>query len=91
MLRSQPLVAVTDVEATSQWYQQVLGCRSGHGGPEYEQLMSGDELILQLHDWHEDNAHEPIGDPTDKPHGGGGFDCRVKQSIERLFGRDPWN
>ena len=35
----QPLIAVRDVEASSRWYQRLLGCRSGHGGPEYEKLV----------------------------------------------------
>lgn len=70
-MRAQPLIAVADVEASSTWYQQVLGCRSGHGGSHYEQLVSGDDLILQLHDWDQDVAHEPIGDPSDRPYGNG--------------------
>ncbi len=28
--RPQPMIAVTDVEASSRWYQQVLGAESGH-------------------------------------------------------------
>ena len=50
-MRPQPLIAVSDVEASSRWYQQLLGCRSAHGGTEYERLISGDALILQLHRW----------------------------------------
>lgn len=45
----QPMILVDDVEATSRWYQRVLGLASGHGGAEYEQLMDGDTLALQLH------------------------------------------
>lgn len=54
-MRPQPLIAVRDVEASSRWYQKLLGCTSGHGGPEYERLMQGDDFILQLHAW---GAHE---------------------------------
>ena len=32
-MRPQPLIAVTDVEASSRWYQRLLGCESAHGGP----------------------------------------------------------
>jgi catechol 2,3-dioxygenase-like lactoylglutathione lyase family enzyme len=32
-MRVQPLIAVRDVEASSRWYQSLLGCKSGHGGP----------------------------------------------------------
>lgn len=45
----QPLIAVRDVEASSRWYQHLLGLRSGHGGPEYERLLAGGTLVLQLH------------------------------------------
>ena len=38
-----------DVEATSRWYQELLGLVSDHGGPEYERLLSDGELVLQLH------------------------------------------
>ena len=40
---------VDDVEASSRWYQQLFGITSGHGGPEFEMLMSGDAIVLQLH------------------------------------------
>jgi catechol 2,3-dioxygenase-like lactoylglutathione lyase family enzyme len=55
-MRAQPLLTVTDVPASSLWYQSVLGLTSGHGGAEYEQLLnSAGELVLQLHHW---DAHE---------------------------------
>jgi hypothetical protein len=38
-MRLQPLIAVTDFEASSRWYQRLLGCRSSHGGVEYEPLL----------------------------------------------------
>ena len=69
-MRPQPLSAVADVEASSRWYQQLLGCRSAHSGPEYERLVSGDTLILQLHRWDVEHHHGPIGDPN-LPHGNG--------------------
>jgi predicted enzyme related to lactoylglutathione lyase len=45
----QPLIAVRDVEASSNWYQYLLDLRSDHGGPEYERLLAGGTLVLQLH------------------------------------------
>jgi predicted enzyme related to lactoylglutathione lyase/extradiol dioxygenase family protein len=51
----QTMIAVRDVEASSRWYQQLLGFRSDHGGPEYERLLTRDTLVLQLH--HRDVAH----------------------------------
>jgi len=70
-MRAQPLVAVTDVEASSRWYQRLLGCRSNHGGPVYEQLVSNGQLVLQLHSFESDHDHGPIGDRNDKPYGNG--------------------
>jgi predicted enzyme related to lactoylglutathione lyase len=52
---AQPMLAVRDVEASSRWYQQLLGLRSDHGGTEYERLLAGDTLVLQLH--HRDVGH----------------------------------
>jgi catechol 2,3-dioxygenase-like lactoylglutathione lyase family enzyme len=71
-MRPQPLIAVADVEATSKWYQRLLGCKSDHGGPEYERLVTKQGvLILQLHHWCVEHDHGPIGDPADKPYGNG--------------------
>ncbi len=70
-MRPQPLIAVTDVEASSKWYQRLLGCRSNHGGSEYEQLVWKDQLVLQLHSFEVEHDHGPIGDRADKPYGNG--------------------
>jgi catechol 2,3-dioxygenase-like lactoylglutathione lyase family enzyme len=70
-MRPQPLIAVRDVEASSRWYQRLLGARSDHGGEEYERLIDSDErLIMQLHAWEIDHDHGAIGDER-KPHGNG--------------------
>jgi predicted enzyme related to lactoylglutathione lyase len=61
--QSQTLIAVRDVEASSQWYQQLLGLQSDHGGPHYERLLSGGTLVLQLHQWETEHDHGRIGDP----------------------------
>jgi catechol 2,3-dioxygenase-like lactoylglutathione lyase family enzyme len=70
-MRPQPLIAVTDVEASSRWYQRLLGCESAHGGAEYERLLSDGTLILQLHAFEVEHHHVPIADPGDKPYGNG--------------------
>lgn len=70
-MRPQPLIAVRDVEASSRWYQRLLGCRSAHGGAEYDRLVAKDTLILQLHAFEVAHHHGPIGDPVDKPYGNG--------------------
>ncbi|HEX7360672.1 MAG TPA: VOC family protein [Bryobacteraceae bacterium] len=70
-MRPQPLIAVTDVEASSRWYQHLLGCRSNHGGTAYEQLVLNGQLILQLHSFDVEHDHGHIGNRDDKPYGNG--------------------
>jgi predicted enzyme related to lactoylglutathione lyase len=64
--RAQPqtMIAVRDVEASSRWYQQLLGLQSDHGGAEYERLLSDGTLVLQLHQRDTAHHHGRIGDPT---------------------------
>ncbi len=54
-MRPQPMITCSSVSGSSAWYQRVLGLHSAHGGDEYEMLMSGGTLVLQLH---EIDAHE---------------------------------
>ena len=49
----------------------MLGCQSDHGGPEYERLVSGGQLVLQLHSFEIDHDHGPIGNRNDRPYGNG--------------------
>lgn len=86
-MEPQPLIAVADVEASSLWYRRLLGCESGHGGPDYERLVSEGRLILQLHRW-DAHDHPHMGDPASKPYGNGvllwfrtdGFDAAVDRA-----------
>ncbi|MFL5320806.1 MAG: VOC family protein [Myxococcaceae bacterium] len=74
-VRSQPLIAVRDVKASSSWYQALLGVKS-FGDPDhphrlmYDRLMSGDTLILQLHSW-EDEDHPNLTGRDKAPPGHG--------------------
>jgi catechol 2,3-dioxygenase-like lactoylglutathione lyase family enzyme len=89
-MRPQPLIAVSDVEASSRWYQRLLGCDSAHGGPEYERLIHGGKLVLQLHRFEVEHHHGPIGDPESRPYGNGvllwfeidDFDAALARSAE---------
>ncbi|MFI8481255.1 VOC family protein [Pseudomonas sp. NPDC078700] len=70
-MQPQPLIAVADVIASSLWYQQLLGCKSGHGGAEYEQLVdSKGHMILQLHAWGA-HHHKYLGDRSVAERGNG--------------------
>ena len=48
-MHTDPMIGVADVEKSSAWYQKLLGCRSAHGGPHFEILADGSELLLLLH------------------------------------------
>jgi predicted enzyme related to lactoylglutathione lyase len=62
--RSQTMIAVRDVEASSRWYQQVLGFTSDHGGPQYERLLADGVLVLQLHHVGTAHHHGLFADPA---------------------------
>ena len=67
-MQTVTMLYVQDVVGTSQWYQDFLGLRSGHGGPEFEMLLDGDNLLLQLHELKADHDH---GATTTQPLGHG--------------------
>ena len=69
-MKPQPLICVADVEASSRWYQGLLGCQSAHGGAEYERLVSDGGLVLQLHRWDVEHHHGRLGDPSVQPGNG---------------------
>jgi predicted enzyme related to lactoylglutathione lyase len=49
-MKSEVMLFVRDVEASSRWYQSLLGVKSGHGGPEYEMIVDDDgQLLFQFH------------------------------------------
>jgi catechol 2,3-dioxygenase-like lactoylglutathione lyase family enzyme len=66
----QPLLSVRDVPRASRWYQRVLGAESGHGGDEYERIVAGGVLVLQLHALDQDHHHGALADPR-QPFGNG--------------------
>lgn len=68
-MQPQPLISVRDVEASSRWYQAALGLHSGHGGPDYEQLLADGRMVMQLHRWAA-HDHLHLGDAA-KPCGNG--------------------
>lgn len=54
---SQVLLVVDDVPRSSEFYREVIGLESGHGGDEYEQLFHDGELVMQLHNREGDDHH----------------------------------
>ena len=67
----QTLITVRDVEASSRWYQELLGLTSDHGGPDYERLLSAGKLVLQLHNQEVEHHHGRIDDPDFGSRGNG--------------------
>jgi catechol 2,3-dioxygenase-like lactoylglutathione lyase family enzyme len=57
------LLVVADVPRSRDFYLQVLGAESGHGGDEYEQIVLEGELLLQLHRFDVMDHHGPLADP----------------------------
>jgi catechol 2,3-dioxygenase-like lactoylglutathione lyase family enzyme len=80
------MVVVRDVPAAAAFYRLVLGAASGHGGDEYEQIVSGGEIVLQIHRIDVEDHHGPLANP-DEPLGNGfvlwfevaDFDAAVKR------------
>lgn len=75
-VRAQPLIAVRDVMASTEWYSRVVGLKPQartkdytHGGL-YNRLMDDRGLVLQLHRWEDEDHPNLVGEHTAK-HGHG--------------------
>ncbi len=63
MTRTETIVAVKSVTKSSNWYQELLECKSSHGGDTFEILTDKDgTVILCLHNW-EEHGHPTMTDP----------------------------
>lgn len=72
-VRSQPLIAVRNVRASSRWYQKLLALDSlpEHSHRDlYERMFCAGDLILQLHAWDEED-HPNLVHADAAPHGHG--------------------
>ena len=77
-MKCYPMISVSDVEASSRWYRELVGLTSGHGGDEFEMLMAGQELALMLR--HADSGEHPaIEDPRE---GGAGRGVLLYFSVD---------
>jgi len=72
-VRAQPLLAVRNVRASSDWYRQLLGLDALPEHPHrevYDRLLRAGELILQLHAWDkEDHPNLVQADAAPPGHG----------------------
>ncbi|MGV3509177.1 MAG: VOC family protein [Sphingobacteriaceae bacterium] len=69
MVRTEPIIAVRDVPKSSKFYQDLLGCKSTHGGEDFEILTDEETVVLCLHKWGE-HQHPTMLSP-DKTAGNG--------------------
>lgn len=67
-MRTDTMLFAKDVLATSKWYRDFLGMQSAHGGSEFEMLVDGGTLLLELHEIDADHDH---GVDTESPLGRG--------------------
>jgi hypothetical protein len=61
--RTKVIIGVKDVSKSSKWYQELLDCKSNHGGDTFEILTDQNEtVILCLHKWGE-HEHPTLVNP----------------------------
>ena len=87
-MRPQPLICVSDVEASSRWYQHLLGCHSDHGGPQYERLVAHEQLVLHLHRWDVEHHTDALAIPTLRTATASSFGLRLPISMRRSRARE---
>ncbi|HTY51492.1 MAG TPA: VOC family protein [Steroidobacteraceae bacterium] len=75
-VRSQPILAVRNVLASARWYARILGSAEATGSlPSdhehlYRRIYVGEDLVLQLHAWDEED-HPNLKDRDRAPVGHG--------------------
>lgn len=71
MIKTDPIIAVQDVERSAKWYQSLFGCQNMHAGTEFAILAEQqNEVILCLHKWGE-HEHPTMKDRN--THAGNGL------------------
>lgn len=55
-LKTDPIIAVDDVNQSAEWYTRLLGCKRAHGGDHFAVLQDAEGVtLLCLHRWGEHN------------------------------------
>ncbi len=53
-MKVDPIIAVKNVRESAKWYEAIFGCKSAHGGNEFDILVAeNSEVLLCLHKWDE--------------------------------------
>ena len=64
------MIVADDVEASAEWYAELLGGVNAHPGSEFSMIMLGSHLVLMLH--HRDaEEHPALAIPEDATRGAG--------------------
>lgn len=84
MTKIDPIIAVKDVNRSSEWYQSVFDCKRTHGGDHFGVLTDENgEVLICLHRWGE-HEHPSMKDQTIQP--GNGLILYYKTAhLERVF------
>ena len=70
MTKIDPIIAVKDVNESSQWYQAVFDCKKTHEGDTFSVLVDkNNEVLLCLHVWGE-HDHPTMTNPNITPGNG---------------------
>ena len=64
MTKLDPIIAVKDVEASANWYQQIFGFKNVHGRKSFAVLTTeNNDIVLCLHQWGE-HGHPSLSNAT---------------------------
>lgn len=70
MTKIDPIIAVKDVNKSSEWYQTVFDCKRSHGGNDFAVLVDkNNEILICLHKWGE-HEHPTMMNPNILPGNG---------------------
>jgi hypothetical protein len=90
MSKLDPIIAVKNVEISSNWYQSVFNWKSLHGGGHFDILANENgEIMLCLHPWEQD-GHPTMMNPAVTPGNGLILYFRtenmrlIRQNVEKL-------
>lgn len=86
-MKTEIMLFVKDVINSSAWYQDLLGAKSAHGGPEYEMLTNSEgELLFQLHKLEGDEHGVSLSDESSIR--GAGVLCYVRvDDVQQIYAK----
>lgn len=83
MTRTEPIIAVQNVQKSSEFHQNLVNCQSQHGGETFEILTDDGVVLLCLHKWGE-HEHPTMLSPGNQPGNGLILFFRVN-NLQQIF------